>query len=443
MAITKLTVENFKSFDKLEVELRPFNIVVGSNASGKSNFLDVFKFLRDIEASSLENAIGIRGGAETLRNFNLDENQALRVCVETDDVQRHRIPTPADGAFGIRIDRTTYELSISFDTSDTGFEVTIDRLIQEFTIFELDSSGKERGLKPHMWRARFLPSSDLGESPYSELLSLGHGKAYYVSNEGLIKLSADLPGGSPFTEQDLLFLYGRGTMLSHPQRVMLERSPRTLALYGAAPSLGSISSYDFDPRKAQLAVPPSGSRELDEDAENLSVVLRDILRRPESKKRLINLVSALLPFVHDLDVAEFGFGQLITMLTERFSDKSHRLAAAFASEGTVACLALVVALYFQGDAVAVFEEPDRHIHPHLASQVMQMMNEVTGNTQIIVTTHNAELLRHANLEDILLVSRGPTSHSQITRPADSEVLSHFLQNDLGVEDLFVQNLLDL
>ena len=53
MAITKLTVENFKSFDKLEVELRPFNIVVGSNASGKSNFVDVFRFLRDIAADSL------------------------------------------------------------------------------------------------------------------------------------------------------------------------------------------------------------------------------------------------------------------------------------------------------------------------------------------------------------------------------------------------------
>ena len=76
MAITKLTVENFKSFDKLEVELRPFNIIVGSNASGKSNLLDVFKFLRDIADDSLESAIGIRGGAETLRNFNLDDNQS-------------------------------------------------------------------------------------------------------------------------------------------------------------------------------------------------------------------------------------------------------------------------------------------------------------------------------------------------------------------------------
>ena len=172
--------------------------------------------------------------------------------------------------------------------------------------------------------------------------------------------------------------------------MILERTYRTSLLPGTARSLASISAYDFDPRKAQLAVPPSGSRELDEDAENLSVILREILRSPESKKRLINLVSVLLPFVHDLDVEEFGFGQLMTTLTERFSDKGHRLPAFFASDGTIACLALVVALYFQENAVAIFEEPDRHIHPHLASRVMQMMNEVTDDTQVIVTTHNPE-----------------------------------------------------
>ena len=210
-----------------------------------------------------------------------------------------------------------------------------------------------------------------------------------------------------------------------------------------ANSLANISTYDFDPRKAQQAVPPTGSRELDTSAENLSVVLREILRRPDSKNRLINLVSALLPFVHDLDVEEFGFGQLITTLTESFSDKGHRLPAAFASDGTIACLALVVALYFQESAVAIFEEPDRHVHPHLASRVMQMMNEVTDTTQVIVTTHNPELLRHANLEDILLVTRGSDGNSEVTRPADSEVVNLFLQNELGVEDLFAQDLLAL
>ena len=190
-------------------------------------------------------------------------------------------------------------------------------------------------------------------------------------------------------------------------------------------------------------MPPIGSQHLDSNAENLSVVLREILRRPESNKRLINLVSELLPFVRDLEVEEFGFGQLITTLTERFSDKGRRLPAAFASDGTIACLALVVALYFQENAVAIFEEPDRHIHPHLAGQIMQLMNEVTDEKQVIATTHNPELLRHTNLEDILLVTRDSYGHSQVTRPANSEVVRHFLQSELGVEDLFTQDLLAL
>ena len=104
---------------------------------------------------------------------------------------------------------------------------------------------------------------------------------------------------------------------------------------------------------------------------------------------------------------------------------------------------MVVALYFQENAVAIFEEPDKHLHPHLASRVMQMMNEVTDNTQVIVTTHNPELLRHANLEDILLVTRNSDGNSEVTRPADSEVVRQFLLSELGVEDLFTQNLLSL
>ena len=443
MAITKLTVENFKSFDKLEVELRPFNIVVGSNASGKSNFLDVFRFLRDIEASSLENAIGIRGGGEILRNFNIDENQVLRICVETDDIKRRIVYIEQDRTIGMESSRTTYEFSIQFDESDSGYRVLTDSLTEQFTMLEIfstdapaDSEAESQLSRLFHWEVWDLANSD-------DQRSLGKGRTSYNRDGDSIDCLVELPPNLPFTEQDLSLDRIDRRNLRRPQEVMLEQRPVTLFLWAAAGSLARISAYDFDPSKAQLAVPLTGSRELDASAENLPVVLREILRRPESKKRLINLVSVLLPFVHDLDVDEFGFGQLITMLTERFSDKSHRLAAAFASDGTIACLALVVALYFQENAVAVFEEPDRHIHPHLASQVMQMMNEVTGNTQIIVTTHNAELLRHANLEDILLVTRDPDGHSQITRPADSEVVRQFLQNELGVEDLFTQNLLDL
>ena len=446
MAITKLTVENFKSFDKLEVELRPFNIVVGSNASGKSNFLDVFRFLRDIADDSLESAIGLRGGGEALRNFSLDTNQISRICVEMDDIQRHIVYTmPEDaGVFGIERNHTIYELSIKFDESDAGLEVITDRMIEHFRLLELHDIHSENDPKARTWVPRIWPHTDYFPGfEFVELRDLGPGKVVGQHIGNLVEPSVTLPDGAPLRNEDALVILGNKMLLEHPKRAILERTIRSALLPGAANSLAHISAYDFDPRKAQQAVPPTGSQGLDPSAENLSVVLREILRRPESNKRLINLVSELLPFVRDLEVEEFGFGQLITTLTERFSDKGRRLPAAFASDGTIACLALVVALHFQESAVAIFEEPDRYIHPHLAGRIMQLMNEVTDEKQVIITTHNPELLRHANLEDILLVTRDSDGHSQVTRPANSEVVRHFLQSELGVEDLFTQDLLAL
>jgi len=38
MAIKRIQVSNFKSFKELDLELGQFNVVIGANASGNSNF---------------------------------------------------------------------------------------------------------------------------------------------------------------------------------------------------------------------------------------------------------------------------------------------------------------------------------------------------------------------------------------------------------------------
>ena len=63
MAITKITLKNFKSFKNLKLELGKFNVIVGANASGKSNFVQIFRFLRDIAEFGLDNAVSMQGGA--------------------------------------------------------------------------------------------------------------------------------------------------------------------------------------------------------------------------------------------------------------------------------------------------------------------------------------------------------------------------------------------
>ena len=48
MIVTRLKLTNWRNFRKLDVQLREVTYVLGPNASGKSNLLDVFRFLRDV-----------------------------------------------------------------------------------------------------------------------------------------------------------------------------------------------------------------------------------------------------------------------------------------------------------------------------------------------------------------------------------------------------------
>ena len=87
MGIKKITVSNFKSFKYLEIELGDFNVLIGANASGKSNFVSIFEFLRDIVSMGLEEAVSEQGGVEFLRNMNVDLSQPLSIEIIADGGQ--------------------------------------------------------------------------------------------------------------------------------------------------------------------------------------------------------------------------------------------------------------------------------------------------------------------------------------------------------------------
>jgi predicted ATPase len=70
-----------------------------------------------------------------------------------------------------------------------------------------------------------------------------------------------------------------------------------------------------------------------------------------------------------------------------------------------------------------------------------MMKDASRRKQIIVTTHNPEVVRHAEAGDVLLVSRNREGFSTITKPSELEDVKVFLKNEMGLEELFVQNLL--
>jgi predicted ATPase len=70
MFISRIVLKNWRNFKEADVALRDVTYVIGANAAGKSNFLDVFRFLRDVakpQGGGLQKAISDRGGLKKLR----------------------------------------------------------------------------------------------------------------------------------------------------------------------------------------------------------------------------------------------------------------------------------------------------------------------------------------------------------------------------------------
>src|SRR5260370_11994093 len=64
-AIKKLTIEGFKSIQKLEdFELRSLNVLIGANGAGKSNFVAFFRLLRELIEQRLQRFVATEGGAD-------------------------------------------------------------------------------------------------------------------------------------------------------------------------------------------------------------------------------------------------------------------------------------------------------------------------------------------------------------------------------------------
>lgn len=72
MPITHIEVVNWQNFPRMSVDVSRRMFVVGANATGKSNLLDVFRFLSDIarRGGGLAVALASRGGMSNIRNVN-------------------------------------------------------------------------------------------------------------------------------------------------------------------------------------------------------------------------------------------------------------------------------------------------------------------------------------------------------------------------------------
>jgi AAA15 family ATPase/GTPase len=414
--IEKIKVKNFKSFRDLKLELGVVNIIIGANASGKSNFVQIFKFMKDITTHGLENAISLQGGIEYLRNININsfEDFSLEVLYKHDK-KKGRLVADKDRLIGIEPCETIYNLAMKFSKRGIGFHIIEDKLTWKCNSVEIKD--QKRNVKRN---------------------ELGTGEITISNIDGKIETTCDPLNGLGIDQDALFPAFMKGIKLS-PQSLLIEPKYPFMQFFSLM-SFDNISTYDFDPKLPKKATPITGKADLEEDGGNLAIVLKNIASNNEKKRKFTNIITDLLPFVKDVDVEKLADKSLLFKLKETYSQKEY-IPASLISDGTINIAALILALYFDKNSLIIIEEPERNIHPHLMSRVVNMMKDASKNKQIIVTTHNPEMIKHADIKDILILSRDEEGFSHISKPMDKSEIGIFLENEMGLADLFVDNLL--
>lgn len=82
LTITRLVLKNWRNFREADVALGARTFVLGANASGKSNVLDVFRFLRTLaqrEGGGLQEAVRERGGLGRIRSLHARKDPEVRL----------------------------------------------------------------------------------------------------------------------------------------------------------------------------------------------------------------------------------------------------------------------------------------------------------------------------------------------------------------------------
>ena len=100
MIINRLIAKNWRNFQQIDVRLSERQFIVGANASGKSNLLDIFRFLRDVvkaEGGGFQKAVKDRGGVSKIRSLSARRDPEVTVEIHLADDSN----SPATWKYGL------------------------------------------------------------------------------------------------------------------------------------------------------------------------------------------------------------------------------------------------------------------------------------------------------------------------------------------------------
>lgn len=430
MRIEKIEVSNFKCFKHIKFGLENFNVVIGKNASGKSNIINIIKFIKDMLMNGIDEAIDLQGGINYLYNSNIKTKEPIKVkfVVSTYDEDTFRRMSLIYGSKKNNIMLEKYEVTLVIQPNKQGTGYKVLENSAKLHYVQLEQKISRKNSKEEKY--------NINLNDYKR-----RGKIIQYCYEKNGKIYEKFSGNVEKEVEDRLKIHKEmflsRTMVIKGENLLLVNYIPALYFFNLTGG-DNIKIYDFNPKNLKSASIINKQNILEEDGSNIANVLQRILKNTEEKKRLLILLKKLMPFIEDIST-EKSFNK--SMYFKVKENNKNDLPSVLLSDGTVNIIAIIVALYFEkNNDIVIIEEPEKNIHPKLANQLVTLMKDIGYKKQVIITTHNTQLLSSVELKDIIYVYRNKNRFSDIERPNNNDKVKEFIKNELEIGDLFYEGL---
>jgi predicted ATPase len=171
-----------------------------------------------------------------------------------------------------------------------------------------------------------------------------------------------------------------------------------------ADGMRSAGFFNFHPDSIREPQPSVGSPALKRDGRNLARAIEGLKEIEEDDvARVAAYLRAIVPGVEGFEVVPVADRETIKFRVRSSVEGSPlELYASSMSDGTLRALAALVAAFQitlpTGPALVGIEEPETALHPAAMRALVDALDEATLRTQILLTTHSAELLDNPTIK---------------------------------------------
>jgi len=454
--IKEINIENFRSIKSSKIKFTPFSVIVGANASGKSNLIKAIEFLANSTYYDIKETIEESGGFEEMlpKQIKRINKEKVKFSIE------YSVNPPKEWkTYELPDLNTKYEFEIQVK-NNIEFKITKEELTIENPLLyshfqyrfqrskktEIDINNLKQFVNSQIVFKRNRNNDikvetnfELDENTlidYANWIDLSN-MFSKVSKNGLNK--KELDSSLEFLINGMPPKVNKKTTLILSRRRFIHNFSRHFALINFG--LGSCGKYDLllsELRKEQSIM---RGRTVTSSGDNLPSILQSLQSKENEASlfRIEETMSYISPYFVSAKSKELRAGKEYLAFQEIFEGKE--VPSWDASDGTLRALAILISLETHGDhSTIMIEEPEHGLHPWAIKHIVNHIRDVVKrkNLQVIITTHSRQILDNIAEDELIISNRNieGTRFSSI-----SEVIPNKEVKMTDIGDLWVSGLL--